>query len=209
MHRLGRALGVAVSLGAWGCSEKHDAAPGNPADSTTPLVLDTHAVIPLGTEVDARAAKEILAHVPSASAPSGETRVGSDTGEDVPDGGTTTIHERPGHDHGAARVSGMSHVARAKGSIERLLRATVYFDLVDRCRADDGSILPPGSVKLHFLIAEDGRVPPTSVDAVATDARYEQAARCMVRELVASRFQAPIDTRGETTTVDTDVPSVD
>jgi len=202
-------LGVALSTMALalGCGDGGRAP--SPTANKAPVASDSNKVMPLGTSRDSRATQELAGHVPAALAASAETEVGTDTGETIPDGGTTTLHEAAKTEHLVPHVERMTHVARAKGSIERLLRATVYFTLVDRCRAADGSILPPASVKLHFIVLEDGTISPTSVEASAKDPAFKSAAQCMERELVAASFHAPADTGGETTTVNTDVPSVD
>ena len=97
----------------------------------------------------------------------------------------------------------------ATPSIERECRAQVYWPLVDRCRDTRGAILPPEVVTLHFLIDSDGAIVSSSIQATATDARWDAAAECMRRELSALPFHAPASVRGAVTRVAATVPSID
>jgi hypothetical protein len=94
-------------------------------------------------------------------------------------------------------------------TVERALRAQLYWPLVQRCRDRRGAILPPEVVRLEFHLDLDGYVIPATVLAVPKDRQYEDAARCMGRELTMATFRAPAAARGQTQEVKTDVPSVD
>jgi hypothetical protein len=50
---------------------------------------------------------------------------------------------------------------------------------------------------------------PASVLALPKDRQYEDAARCMGRELTMATFRGPAAARGQLQEVITDVPSVD
>ena len=96
-------------------------------------------------------------------------------------------------------------------SAERDLRATLYFDLVQLCRDDDGEILPPESIELEFRVDPRGVIDRSSVRATAARPEHEPAARCMVRVVRAqngrfgpSRVELPTPQR-----VRAKVPSVD
>jgi hypothetical protein len=97
----------------------------------------------------------------------------------------------------------------ASASIEREARAQLYWSLVQRCRAKDGSILPPDVVTLVFRIDEDGYIVGSSINATPSKTVYDDAAHCMRRELSAATFRAPGGARGMMTTVTMTVPSVD
>jgi hypothetical protein len=94
-------------------------------------------------------------------------------------------------------------------AVEREGRAQLYWNLVQRCRAPDGSILPPEVVTLRFTIDADGYVVPGTIQSTASDPRWQQAASCMLRELSAASFRAPPSARGVAARVTATVPSVD
>jgi hypothetical protein len=159
------------------------------------------------------ARKEILAHVPSAvPAPEGSTRLGTETvppsASEIPSASAapSSVASAP---HLETHVSLVSRPARSAPAVERLLRATVYFALVNRCRDDRGQILPPEAVTLGFELDATGSVVDGSIKALPKDPKHEAAAECMIRELAASGFRAPPATRGESTTVSMPVPTVD
>src|SRR5258708_7045062 len=77
-----------------------------------PVAMDSNKVLPLGTSRDARATQELLAHVPPSVGPPAESEVGTDTGEAITDGGTTTLHEAAKTEHLVPHVEHMTHVAR-------------------------------------------------------------------------------------------------
>lgn len=64
---------------------------------------------------------------------------------------------------------------------ERDLRATLYYELVQQCRDEDGELLPPEAVELEFRVDPRGTIDRSSVKASAARVEHEAAARCMVR----------------------------
>jgi hypothetical protein len=94
-------------------------------------------------------------------------------------------------------------------AMERAARAQFYWPLVQKCRAPDGSLLPPDSVTLKFTIRPDGTVDPASVRADAARAEFVAAAECMVREFSTLPFRASAAARGGTSRVTATLPSVD
>lgn len=97
----------------------------------------------------------------------------------------------------------------SSAGIERALRAQIYWPLVRRCRDRRGAILPPEVIQLRFHLDLDGYVIPATVLAVPKEQQYEDAARCMGRELSMATFRGPAAARGQPQEVITDVPSVD
>jgi hypothetical protein len=92
---------------------------------------------------------------------------------------------------------------------ERDLRATLYFDLVEQCRDEDGQVLPAEAVELEFRVDPRGVIDRSSVRASAARPEHEAAARCMVRVVrtADARFAPPrLD---EPTRVRAVVPSID
>lgn len=92
---------------------------------------------------------------------------------------------------------------------ERDLRATLYFDLVNQCRDEDGEILPANAIEIEFRVDPRGLIDRSSVRARALEPQYESAALCMVRVIRtgSANFGAPrLD---EPTRVKSLVPSVD
>ncbi len=158
------------------------------------------------------ARRELLARVPSSLPPSSDSPslLGTDTHEPLVDGGEET--SPAAKDGGAKMESHVSMVARPGrpgAAVEKLLRATVYFDLVNRCRDKSGAILPPEAIVVGFEVDANGAIIDGTIQAAPKDPNYEAAAECMIRELTASSFRAPPATKGESTTVTMPVPSVD
>jgi hypothetical protein len=89
---------------------------------------------------------------------------------------------------------------RSSFAVERDLRSTLQFDLIDQCRAPGGDILPPESIEIDFRVDSLGRIERTSVRAVAKLPAHEPAARCMARVIRASdaRFSSSL---GESSSV--------
>jgi len=156
--------------------------------------------------VDAAARAAMLARIPSTGAP-GESLVGTETGLDTPDGGTDTYPVRKKRPD--KRVLRLDIVERPSASTEKMLRSSVYWPLVQHCRAPDGTILPGESIELRFMIDGNGHIEPTSVNASAKDPRFQAASECMVRELIAAPFRAPAVAHGATTNVTALVPPID
>jgi len=164
---------------------------------------------------------EIVAATPSAArtstGPDGGTLVGTETGVAAEDPGASGTNDG-GVDASASKGTRGPTIAEGKPevhagipshAVERAARAQLYHPLVKRCRDVDGKILPPDAIELRFNIDVDGTIVPTSISALAVDARHQAAANCMLRELSATPFRAPAASRGVVTTVTATVPSVD
>lgn len=164
------------------------------------------ADVPRLSALDEKARADMLARIPSA-APPGESLVGSETGVDLPDGGTDTFPPRKKRTE--KHVMRLDIVDRPSASTEKMLRSGVYWPLVQHCRGPDGEILPGESIELHFLIDGNGHIEATSVTASAKDPRFQAASECMVRELIAAPFRAPTVAHGATTNVTALVPPID
>jgi hypothetical protein len=177
--------------------------------------------------LDPTALDELIAAVPKEPVPAtgedGGTAVGTDTGikpgsaHDKND--KTDAKQPPAASAKAAQAAPPNpqvsfgplsiQAEMSSASIEREARAQLYWSLVQRCRAKDGSILPPDVVTLVFRIDEDGYIVGSSILATPSKAIYDDAAHCMRRELSAATFRAPVGARGMPTTVTMTVPSVD
>jgi hypothetical protein len=200
--------------------EPQRGAPGTPAQAptfsreafATPPSSAAAAAASVPSTPDPRALAEILAaapHLPPAGDPRApDARIGSDTGVHVDAGAadaSATPAKGPRVHVGKLTIEpGMSTPA-----IERAARAQLYWPMVQRCRDAGGAILPPEVVHLTFHLDRDGYVIPASILAVAKDAAFADAARCMARELAAAAFRAPPGARGLPEDVSMDVPSVD
>lgn len=213
---LGRIIAAVVFVGASACSTHSDDLASASATSSAQAVGSVfdrrRAPSPDMADVqrleafDAAARAAMLARIPSAPSP-GETLVGTDTGLDTPDGGTDTYPVRKKRPD--KRVLRLDIVERPSASTEKMLRSSVYWPLVQHCRAADGTILPGESIELKFMIDGNGHIEPTSVTASAKDPRFQAASECMVRELIAAPFRAPTVAHGATTNVTALVPPVD
>lgn len=168
----------------------------------------TRSVPSVATDDAAAARKEILAHVPKETpASSAKSLLGTDTEEPPADAGEAQAPKASAHVE--SHVSLVTRPARSAPALEKLLRATVYFDLVNRCKDAKGALLPPEAVLLGFELDASGKIVEGTITAKAKAPEHEGAAECMIRELAASSFRAPPATRGESTTVSMPVPSVD
>jgi hypothetical protein len=168
---------------------------------------------PIPTAVVPRALDELLAAAPAtppAAAPDRDALLGTDTG--LPGDGNAERRALPSAEPAKPHVR-IGQVTTEPGmsgpAIERAARAELYWPLVQRCRDKDGAILPAEVVHVTFNLDQDGYVVPATVLAVAKDARFADAARCMARELTATTFRAPAGVRGRPSGVVMDVPSVD
>lgn len=204
---------AASSMGPWSRSEsavsEKDASDAGPP--------------PQAAAVDPAALAEILAKVPKGAVPStgadGTSAVGTDTGlkpgdadaEEEPKEPAAPKVDRSGSGSAGKVSFGPLSIQgeMASASIEREARAQLYWGLVQRCRAKEGSILPPDVVKILFRIDEDGYIIGSSIIAAPSEPHYEDAAHCMRRELSAATFRAPVGSRGLMTPVTMTVPSVD
>jgi hypothetical protein len=164
------------------------------------------ADVPRLEAIDANARDKMISRIPTSS-PTGDTLVGTETGVDLPDGGTDTYP--PKKKRTDKHVLRLDIVERPSASTEKMLRSSVYYPLVQHCRGPDGAILPGESIELKFLIDGNGHIEPTSVKASAKDPRFQAASECMVRELIAAPFRAPTVAHGATTNVTALVPPID
>lgn len=153
--------------------------------------------------------------MPSATDPAGGTLIGTETGV-----------KQDGAAENALRSKGTANSGRGPKSMsiesgtievqalpahaaERAARAQIYYPLVTRCRDAEGHILPADAIVLGFRVDEDGHIVPSSISAIAADAKHESAANCMRRELSAVAFRGLAAFRGSTTMLHVTIPSVD
>jgi hypothetical protein len=169
---------------------------------------------PVPATADPAALDEILAAAPrhDGGDPAGAGRgglLGTDTGVRG-DGGAEGAAPADPSKGARIRVGKVTlEPGMSSPTIERAARAQIYWPLVQRCRADDGAILPPEVIHLSFHLDRDGYVVPATILAVPREPRFADAARCMARELGMSTFRAPAAARGLPQSVAMDVPSVD
>jgi len=159
------------------------------------------------------ALSEILAHVPKAeqdsTGPDGASLVGSKTERPEDDSIPEELVINPEPQAVVKLGVAKKQPSLSSAGIERALRAGLYHELVQRCRASDGSILPPEAIKLHFTLAADRTIAPSTIVSTAMSPEHRDAASCMRRALGAVSFRAPSSARGQTTEVTALVPSVD
>lgn len=168
---------------------------------------------PVPASADPAVLDEILAAAPRPGGSPGRDPVallGTDTGMK----GDAGVAEAPAATDPAKgariRVGKLSiEPGMSSPAIERAARAQLYWPLVQRCRAEDGALLPPEVVRLTFHLDRDGYVVPATILAIPKERRFADAARCMARELSMATFRAPASARGLPQTVSMDVPSVD
>jgi hypothetical protein len=194
-----------IALAIGGCTDDA-AAPVAPRPSTSAFEVVTSLAPFASTRVnstslpiDPRAKSHLLARVPaalSATSPSG-TLVGQEV--DPSAFPVTSAQPAPSSTSGS-RVSLEPGRKRSSFAVERDLRSTLHFDLIDQCRAPGGDILPPESIEIDFRVDSLGRIERTSVRAVAKLPAHEPAARCMARVIRASdaRFSSSL---GESSSV--------
>jgi hypothetical protein len=210
---------VGLGLGLGGCGERprSSAAPAGAAsfsrEAFAPDGGDAGATdLPVPTTPDPRALDEILAAAARVAPGDGgldHAALGSDTGLPA-DAGVRAAPRLDTPKIGRVHVgSVVVEPGMSSPAIERAARAQLYWPLVQRCRAADGAILPPEVVHLRFHLDRDGYVVAATILAVAKEPRFEDAARCMARELAMATFRAPAGARGLPQVVATDVPSVD
>lgn len=223
-------LSLALGAGALGLPACDDhapppsaAAPGRTVDPATPWSRTDFGARPADAKsgtpqasatVDPEALRDLLRAVPSAAPgptdPAGGTRIATDTG--TPTTASPVTVELPPQRAKKASVQLLDldvQADMASPAIEREARAQLYHPLVTRCRAKDGTILPPDSVLLDFPIDADGYIVPHNITATAMDPAYRAAAECMRRELSGLVFRGPPGARGNGTQVKMTVPSVD
>lgn len=193
----GAALGVV--LGLVGCSSS------DPAPSASSAAAPAAQASALAS-ADPAVLREIVARLPSAlppTSPSG-TLVGADAGRA---GAAAPIPIAP-PSGAVADVALEAPTKLSSASTERALRASLYAELVLRCRAPDGSVLPPDAVTLEFRVRPDGQIDRGSATSTAASTEHAEAARCMLRVLKTSDVRIPAS-RGHTSLVRATVPSVD
>lgn len=191
--------GPAPSTSAWGRAHAPNAAassglavPGPPNES---------------------ALTELLANVPElredTTGPDGGTLIGSTT--DVAE--DDSPNEEPAGESRSKAVVKLGTAKKQPGlssaGIERALRASLYYELVQRCRGPGGNLLPAEAIKLQFTVAADGTIAPSTIAVTAEAPEHRDAASCMRRTLSAVSFRGPSSARGQTTDVTALVPSVD
>jgi hypothetical protein len=96
----------------------------------------------------------------------------------------------------------------SSASTERAMRASLYAELVLRCRAPDSAVLPPDAVTISFKVRADGQIDRGSATSIAASPEHADAARCMLRVLKTSDVRIPAS-RWHATDVTVTVPSVD
>lgn len=177
-----------------------DAAPS--ATSSAPRATQAPAP-PSG---DPAVLREVVARLPSALPPTSPTGtlVGRDTG--LP--GTAQPLPIVAASGALADVALEAPTKLSSASTERALRASLYAELVLRCRAPDGAVLPPDAVTLEFRVRPDGQIDRGSATSTAALPEHADAARCMLRVLKTSDARVPAS-RGQTSLVRATVPSVD
>ena len=212
-----RAGALASVVLAAACSERADPAPSGPPGVVMSVIARDGAPAPtmravpmLGPAPDESARLEILKQVPSALPAPTATLLGTQTDEPA----SSAVASASASSAIAVHVSDVSVVEPSAAGIEKLLRASVYFDLVSRCRDKAGAILPPEAIHLHFVVSENGAIIASTITAKSNhvrtgDVEREAAERCMIRELSASSFRAPPASSGAQITVDADVPPAD
>lgn len=198
------ATAMLVTWGAPGCGDAPEAPAAAPPPGVVATVLSAGAGIGSAPQpaIDPKALAEINANVPQplpATSASGSL-VGTETG-------ITGAEKAETNDD--ALVSLIPSWAASNAGSERDLRGTLYFDLVDQCRADDGRHLPPEAVEIELVVDSKGHIDRASVKARAKKPEHEKAAACMVRvartseaRLTPPRLDKPIEVRAK-------VPSVD
>jgi hypothetical protein len=192
-------VGLGVASALWSCGSSE---PGPSGASSAPSA--TAAVIP--PSADPAVLREIVARVPSALPPTSPTGtlVGTDSGL----GGTAEPLPIALPSGVPAELSLEPPTKLSSASTERALRASLYAELVLRCRAPDGAVLPPDAVTIQFTVRPDGQIDRGSATSTAASPEHADAARCMLRVLKTSDVRIPAS-RGHTSLVRATVPSVD
>lgn len=204
---------VLIALASAACGDtEHRSEPAAAPGTVTSAFSRSALAVPLGAVsgdplglFDPAARSAFLASVPPPPSAAASTKLGTETGlEQTSATPSTATSATP-----PAVVGAVETIRRSASGIERILRASAYAQLVERCRDDRGGYLPAEAVELSFVIDETGRIAPSTITAKVKDAIHERAALCMIRELGAIDVRAPAATRGERTLVTTTVPSVD
>lgn len=205
---------AAFACAVVGCADDA-AAPGAPSASGTAFEVVTSLAPFASTRVnstslpiDPRAKSQMLARVPAALSATSPT--GTLVGQEVDPSAfpVTSAQPAPSSTSGS-RVSLETGRKRSSFAVERDLRSTLHFDLVDQCRAPGGDILPPESIEIDFRVDNLGRIERTSVRAVAKLPAHEPAARCMARVIRASDARFSSSLGDSTSIIHALVPSVD
>jgi len=181
------------------------------AGASPPIASDGGLAV--ADDASAAALDELLAAAAGARAPGatgkgGGSRIGTPTGNAATDAGSPASSAAPPKAQVAVGAP-TTEALVASPALEREARAQLYWPLVNKCKGDDGRILPPDAVTLTFTIDGEGYIQPSSIAATTDDPRHDRAAQCMIRELGASSFRMPPSSRGVPTRVTATVPSID
>jgi hypothetical protein len=203
------AIGAAAACGDSG----RDAASSAAESSATPGTLVSAlgradgAAAPSASSLTIQpgALREILEEVPAPLPPTSAsgTRVGTDTG--LP---AASARPDEGEDD-SILLNLRTKLEPSNAGTERDLRATLYFDLVDRCRDDGGARLPAESVLVSFRVDARGQIERGSVTTTPLDPKFAKAAECMLRVVRTSDAHFTPARLGQPIAVRAKVPSVD
>lgn len=206
-----RAIAGCLALGSLHCTpppqlDRSDesselALPGVEAQTSTTATPSSMQVTPAD---DPQALGEVLGKLP---APLPRT---SASGTLV---GTPTLAEEgapePNVLSETSMISMQPNLKTSNAGGERDLRATLYFDLVNQCRDEDGEILPANAIEIDFRVDSGGLIDRSSVRARALEPQYEAAAQCMVRVIRTGSVNFGSTRLDEPMRVKALVPSVD
>jgi hypothetical protein len=211
------ATGVVIASAACEGSAKSvpAAASGSPGAVTTSLVAGSRvrpslsAASPVTSSAgapDGDALSEVVAQVPSLLPPTSAsgTLVGTDTEVAPSDAGTVPVQSTS-----ASTFTLRPDLKLSSAGIERALRATVFYDLVDQCRDASGTRLPPEVIEITLRLDGRGRVERSTTEVRELDPRYATAASCMLRVLRTADLRLAPAMEGEVSRVTVKVPSVD
>jgi hypothetical protein len=204
-------LALALVLGA--CGDSTTAVPtaaptGTPGTVVSALSRANADAAPHASSltVDPAALRDVLARVPAPLPPTSAsgTLVGTDTR--LPASSATPTTDGAGE---SVLLDLRTKLAPSNAGSERDLRATLYFDLVDRCRDDKGQHLPPESVMVRFRVDAHGQIDRASVQTRPLAPAFAAAAECMARVIRTSDARFTPARLGQPIAVSAKVPSVD
>ncbi len=202
---------LAIALTACGdpTSGVPTAAPtGTPGLVVTSLARSSADAAPHASSltVDPAALRDTLSRVPAPLPPTSAsgTLVGTDTGLPATTASPTTD---AGND--SVLLDLRTKLEPSNAGTERDLRATLYFDLVERCRDDKGQHLPPESVQVRFRVDARGQIDRASVQTKPLSPAFGAAAECMARVIRTSDARFTPARLGQPIAISAKVPSVD
>lgn len=197
------AMGL-VSMGMGGCGADVTTEGAASTSSARPPSSPAMGQLAISPPEDHRALAQVLANIPTPPSPGDKTVSAIASGS-----ATTSAAADRTKPNGVSLVQMQPDLKASNAGTEKDLRATLYFDLVDQCRDEDGQILPAEAVEIEFRVDPSGAIDRSSVRASSERPEYEPAARCMVRVIrtADARF-APVRL-DEPTRVWAFVPSVD